>query len=1597
MKTNLYFLIVFLCLNIKSFAQTEKPDAEFVRQKLTQAMQKDGLSLADLAEFSVTSFSKEKKKGIQHIYLRQTMDDLEIFGTESGLFLKADGSLISANNQFISSVSSKKQGSAQPSLDALQAVNRVAAYLGYVISEPLVIISEEQNVDRKTRVSKGGMASREIPARLMYMLKDDGNIELVWEISIEEKSGKEWYTVFVSAHTGQVIRKFNMVISCSFEHGNGEHNGVHSHSLIEPENHFHEENNSLTINGSGAVYNVFDRPLDNPYHGGRILVAENDVANLTASPYGWHDTEGVAGPEYFTTRGNNVNAYEDRDANNTGGYQPNASSLLFDYPFDQNYSASNRYQDAAITNLFYWSNLMHDIFYQYGFDETSGNFQANNYGKGGIGNDFVLAEAQDGSSTCNANFGTPADGLSPRMQMFTCNNKDGDYDNIVIAHEYGHGISTRLTGGAAFVYGLSNREQMGEGWSDWFGLMITIKPGDTGISRRTVGNYLYGQGIGGDGIRTYPYTTDMSINPQTYDAIKTAGTSPHKVGEVWTGMLWEMTWALIDEYGYDADVYDGTGGNNIAMHLVMEGLKLQPTNPGFVDGRDAILLADHLLYDGANQCIIWNAFAKRGLGVSADQGTRDSVTDGTQDFSVPDPATCSTCPIPIELNQSQQDLTSTQLSWVSDGTSFDLEWGLKGFTQGEGNLVEDIAENSYLLEEILSNTNYEYYVRSNCDETITSGWAGPYGFILGAEGYCTPSTSDASYMWINNISLNEINNPTGGIAGYNNYTHLVANVERGNTYLLSIGVRAGGYPVYATAFIDWNQNGLLENEDERYNVALNVTSNGTYTFNLPVPMDAVAGNTRMRIMLQYFDQTPDACVSFYYGEIEDYTVNVLPCPKPIELTADYQSTDSMLLGWSSIANSFEIEWGAAGFVQGNGTMISDISENSYLLTGLTENNEYNYYVRSDCGTDGNSSWTGPFTFIMAESFACDYKFVLTDQYGDTWNGNTMNVIQNGNVINTLELTEPETATEYVSLTNGIPFELFWNPGGEWPEEVAIQVYDASDVLIYEKFSNSGNQNTTLYTGNTNCPQPITWTIANVWSNETGPTLSDDIIIKGDYTGSSFEAKNITVFSTGSLDITDGNTVTLAGKITTLSPQFTDETLTSGIAVRNGGNLIQTTAFTETNKGQIIVFRDSDPMKRLDYTFWSSPVYGQQLQGFSPQTLPNRIYTYEGINEYVAVSNANDLFAAGKGYLFRSPNNWITTATTPYKGEFLGTPFNGTFGVNVHSNEYTSVGNPYPSNIDADVFLAQNLEVETLYFWTNTSPATETGYEQNNYAYYTLMGGTDANGDGTSEIPNGIISIGQGFIVKTNNASTVNFNNSMRISGAAPFFKADKHRFWLNLSGSNGTGLNQILVGYQENATNEFDAQIDGRMFNFSGNALYSLINSEKFVIQGRAMPFETFDVVPLGFYAAETGRYSISIKETEGLFTEGQLIYMKDQYNETLHNLTEAPYDFVSEAGQFDERFQIVYETKEIMGVDDSNLSGIQIYQHNQNIVVFSKNTRIISVEIFDLVGRNMYNNTKVNSNQIEISKQSFGKQVLVIRVKTENGDLVTKKIVIKD
>ena len=568
-----------------------------------------GLTSNDLINLVVTDQYVSEQNGVTHIYLRQTLNDLEVVNAEINVNISARGQVINVGSSFVAGLyGGNNNSTANPALEAVDALAALASGFGWTFdTAPSVIGSSSRGASQATVLTSGGISLDDVTAELHYVPTSDGGVELAWNFVVRTVDGDHWFEAGVSAEDGDMV-------------------------------YFSDW-------GGHAQYNVYALPLENPNDGNRTL--EVDPADATASPFGWHDTDGIAGAEFTDTRGNNVSAQEDRDDDNMDGHRPDGGTdLAFDFEIDFTQEPES-YEDAAITNLFYWNNLLHDIHYQYGFDELSGNFQVNNYGNGGQGGDAVQADAQDGSGFNNANFQTPPDGFAPRMQQYlftyTTPNRDSSLSNSIVIHEYGHGVTNRLTGGPGNSGALNAIQSggMGEGWSDFWSLMLTQKSSDGQFDSYAVGDYVLDDPAG---IRRYPYSFDMSINPLTYDNFNGGfpNNQVHNAGEIWASALWDLNWLLINGdggditgYGFDADIYNGTGGNNLTLQLVMDALKLQPANPSFLDARDALLLADQIDNGGANQLAIWTAFARRGMGFSADDGGSGNSTSVVAAFDLP--------------------------------------------------------------------------------------------------------------------------------------------------------------------------------------------------------------------------------------------------------------------------------------------------------------------------------------------------------------------------------------------------------------------------------------------------------------------------------------------------------------------------------------------------------------------------------------------------------------------------------------------------------------------------------------------------------------------------------------------------------------------------------------------------------------------------------------------------------------------------------------------------------------------------------------------------------------------------------------------------
>lgn len=776
------------------------------------------LSEKDYAEVVVTGQYTSPQTQIEHLYLAQAHNGVRVENSGITAAFK-NGDLAYVSYNVIEGLQEKVSGN--------QSIDFQAAYHSVLDAEigglQVLDMMQEDAIGRKYIQLNGTDYSHKSRVELVYFKTPENGVRMAWSFDAELPGKEHWYNYFVDAESGNLLQKYDWVLSCK------HHN--HSASACTEINSIGQQETLSTI-FDGSSYRVYELPVESPIHGERTLAVE--PADPTASPYGWHDTDGEEGPEFTSSRGNNVFAYEDVNDVNSGVPAQGGEELAFDFPYNPN-NAPDDYQEAAIANLFYTNNKVHDIIYFYGFDEISGNFQDFNYSGEGQEGDFVNAEAQDGGGLNNANFATPPDGQNPRMQMylwntggqssdiFTVNSpqslaggytssdysafgpapdsegitadlavyddgadgeacdpalnpaelegkiavtfrggcnftdkvenaqnagalacivvnnqpgtipmggfatdieipsimitqadgallveamnngeiinatlsgnegvgiNDGSFDNGVIIHEYAHGISNRLTGGPNLVNGLFNDEQMGEGWSDYYGIIMTMNLDIDDPVYRPMGVFASGEDVNGNGIRPAPYDTSFAVNSFTYGDVENENgiSQPHGIGFIFCTMLWDMTWLLIDEYGYDPDLINGEGGNIISMRLVTEAMKLQPNSPGFVDGRDAILAADELLYDGANQCLIWEAFARRGLGYSADQGSSANRFDGVEAFDLP-PICQTVTSAPTALFDANSQFTCTgqvQFNDLSENVAQSWFWDF-----GDGNTSEE--------------------------------------------------------------------------------------------------------------------------------------------------------------------------------------------------------------------------------------------------------------------------------------------------------------------------------------------------------------------------------------------------------------------------------------------------------------------------------------------------------------------------------------------------------------------------------------------------------------------------------------------------------------------------------------------------------------------------------------------------------------------------------------------------------------------------------------------------------------------------------------------------------------------------------------------
>jgi subtilisin-like proprotein convertase family protein len=618
---------------------------ETVRNFLTRYSALYGLTEREVAELEKTADYTNPAGNLSWVSFQQKIDGIPVFGGELRAALTSSGELVRTVSGLapgLSEGADRNAVAAPLTVSAAEAVSIAAASIGVTV-EPESFWEKAPSPDGRTVTFEPGPFAEAVKVDMVYFPVEPGLVRPAWSMVLWQ-DGPAFY-VIVDANVGALLWRKNIT-------------------------------NDQTQPATYVVYND-DSPgplsPSNALPGSGIQGAAIPRTSFTLTSelsafdnLGWM-TDGVN-----TTTGNNVDAGLDIVPPN--GIDPAGRAVgspfrVFDFPYNPapgipppgDAPTLANYRMGVVTDLFFWSNRYHDRLYELGFTEAAGNFQTSNFGRGGAGNDHVLAEAQDSAGTNNARFTTPPDGASGRMEMFIFNgpnpDRDGSLDHEIVIHELTHGLSNRLHANASGL-NTSHSGGMGEGWSDFYarallstasedvngiyaaGPYVTLQLGPLGTD-----NYYYG-------IRRFPYAVKTTVgangrphNPLTFADVDPAqinttdGAFPetplgwsgngaaevHNIGEIWCMALLEVRARMITRLGFAT-------GNQRALQIVTDGMKLDPANPNLLQGRDSILAADCAGFGGADELDIWAGFAARGMGYSARHNPGLSVTEA---FDVP--------------------------------------------------------------------------------------------------------------------------------------------------------------------------------------------------------------------------------------------------------------------------------------------------------------------------------------------------------------------------------------------------------------------------------------------------------------------------------------------------------------------------------------------------------------------------------------------------------------------------------------------------------------------------------------------------------------------------------------------------------------------------------------------------------------------------------------------------------------------------------------------------------------------------------------------------------------------------------------------------
>ena len=619
-----------------------------------------GVSAGEIDSLKVAADYTNPDGNLSFVELNQEFNGVPVFRGEVKAGFTKQGEIIRVINNLAPGLANSAVS--DDFGDALEAVRAGARHINVEAGSIDLRANAEESSDLKRTFGTGDSATT---AEKMYFPTEPGVAVPAWRVLIWRPVNA--FYIIVDAHTGTMLWRKNIT-----------------------EDQTQSSTYSVYTNPN-AMMNVADNPFPmtpgptSPNGVQGTAISRTTISRIgNEAPYqfnnnGWITDGGTV------TDGNAIQAGLDRDGVDGVDTNSEASSASrnFSYafsPFDPNTNSGDApvpspqtypgsaYQQGSVTQLFYITNWYHDELYRLGFTEQARNFQQDNFGRGGVGNDRVRGEGQDTSGTNNANFSTPADGGRGRMQMYLWSGPnpdiDGNFDADVVIHEFSHGLSNRLHGNGSGL-SLNMSRGMGEGWGDFYGHSLLSEPTDpingiyttgsydTYLSSGFVNNYYYGIRRFPKAVRAFTGPNGKPHNPLTFaDADQTQlnvsdGAYPrgpfgsstadqvHNLGEIWSSALWEVRAKFVARLGWAV-------GNRKTLQLVTDGMKLAPLGPTFLTERDAIIAAaqgSSLAPEaGVDVVDVWQGFATRGIGYSAsiqNVGTGAGNTRVTEAFDVP--------------------------------------------------------------------------------------------------------------------------------------------------------------------------------------------------------------------------------------------------------------------------------------------------------------------------------------------------------------------------------------------------------------------------------------------------------------------------------------------------------------------------------------------------------------------------------------------------------------------------------------------------------------------------------------------------------------------------------------------------------------------------------------------------------------------------------------------------------------------------------------------------------------------------------------------------------------------------------------------------